>query len=222
MKIIGIVGGIASGKSLVAAELRRLGAGQLDADRAGHAVLDQPQIRATLVARWGKDVLGSDGKIDRSAVAKIVFAPTPDSLTERRFLENLTHPRIRQRLEEETATMAAQGAQAAVLDAPLLIEAGWISLCDYLIFVDAPRSVRQQRAATRGWSSSEFLAREATQASIHEKRTAADAVVDNGGTIPDIRAQLERLWQLWIGNDNTPGPGGDASTGSNPSDPAWG
>ena len=92
MKIIGIIGGIASGKSAVTAAFERLGAGRLDADRAGHAVLNEQAVRDAIVARWGEDVLGSDGKIDRSAVAKIVFAAPPRGPAEQRFLENLTHP----------------------------------------------------------------------------------------------------------------------------------
>ena len=201
MKTIGIVGGIASGKSAITAEFERLGAGRLDADRAGHAVLDEPAVRERIVARWGEDVLGSDGRIDRSAVAKIVFAPPPRGPVEQRFLENLTHPWIRRRLEEEAAKMVDRGIRVAVLDAPLLIEVGWDALCDEVLFIDAPTAIRRRRAAVRGWNTRVFHDREAAQADLKTKRTRADVVIDNSGTLEETRAQVRLLWERWAGKE---------------------
>ena len=138
MHILGLLGGVASGKSLVAGQLERLGAGVLDADRAGHEVLRMPEVEQAARERWGEAVFRPDGHIDRHRLAAIVFAPPPKGSEERRFLEELTHPRIRRLLEKEANGLAAAGFPAAVLDAPLLLEAGWDTLCHRLILVDAP------------------------------------------------------------------------------------
>ena len=98
MKILGLLGGVASGKSLVARQLAELGAVVLDADRAGHEALRLPGVEAAARRRWGDAVFGQDGHIDRSRLAKIVFAPPPDGPKERKFLETLTHPEIGRRL----------------------------------------------------------------------------------------------------------------------------
>src|SRR4029079_15511200 len=98
MQIIGLIGGVASGKSAVAAALARRGAVVLNADKLGHEVLKEPETRDALVARWGASVLGADHQISRPAVAKIVFAPTPEGAVEREFLEQIVHPGIRRRI----------------------------------------------------------------------------------------------------------------------------
>jgi dephospho-CoA kinase len=200
MKTIGLIGGIASGKTLVAAEFARLGAGILDADRAAHAALDAPNIRDAIVARWGTDVLTSDGTVGRSAVARRVFALPPDGPRNRQFLEKLIHPRARQIIEQERAGMAARGVPAVVVDAPLLLEAGWDAFCDAVVFVDAPVEVRSRRAAARGWSADELPTREATQIGIEAKRGRADAVIDNGGPVASTREQVKHVWDQLTGN----------------------
>src|SRR5262245_40039116 len=99
MKIVGLLGGIGSGKSTVAEMFRQLGAAVLDADKTGHEVLRQPAIRAAIGGRWGQAVIGPDGEIDRKALAKIVFAPPPEGPRELAELERITHPEIRNRLK---------------------------------------------------------------------------------------------------------------------------
>ena len=94
MKILGILGGVASGKSTVARQFAQLGAAVLDADRAGHEVLRLPEIEAAARRRWGEEAFGPDGRIDRQRLACIVFAPGPKGRREREFLEQLTHPEI--------------------------------------------------------------------------------------------------------------------------------
>src|SRR3954453_3994323 len=99
MKIIGLVGGVASGKSLVAQMLVELGAVHLDADRTGHAILaEDADVRRALINHWGDSILDSNGQMDRSAVARKVFGPSAAAAEERKFLEDLLHPRIRIRL----------------------------------------------------------------------------------------------------------------------------
>lgn len=195
MRVIGIVGGVASGKSRVAEQLRGLGAVVLDADRAGHEVLHEEEVRRALRERWGEEIFNDRGEIHRAAVARIVFAAPPRGPRERTFLEQITHPRIGARLREQAAEAERRGAPAVVLDAALLLEAGWHSLCDHILFVSAPRDLRWRRARQRGWSEAEFRAREAAQLPVEEKRRRAEHVIDNSGSEAETDRQVRRWWR---------------------------
>jgi len=199
MQLIGILGGVASGKSLVARQLARRGAAVLDADRAGHEVLRLPRIEAAARSRWGEVIFGRDGHIDRARLAKIVFADPPGGPEERKYLEELTHPEIARHLSRQAAEFSASSAAVAVLDAPLLLEAGWDKLCQKLVFVDAPRQTRLRRALARGWNKEDFAAREAVQESLDLKREHADVKIDNSGSPEQTEAQVERFWQSLAG-----------------------
>jgi dephospho-CoA kinase len=199
MKRIGILGGVASGKSLVAQALAELGAGVLDADRTGHQVLQSPEMEEAVRRRWGEGVFGPDGHVDRSRLAALVFGGGSAAAEQRRQLEQLLHPEIGRRLARETERMAAGGCAAAVLDAPLLVEAGWNKYCDWLVFVDAPRHVRLARARARGWSEKDFAAREGVQESLDSKRKVADVIIDNSGSPEETVAQVERFWRSHVG-----------------------
>ncbi len=198
MKILGLIGGVASGKSTVAEMFRKLGAGVLDADRAGHEALQLPHVRAAIGGRWGQDVLGADGEIDRKSLAKIVFAPPPDGPRELAELERITHPEIRKRLKSDVEKLANAGVSVAILDAPVMLKAGWDRFCGSLAFVDAPADQRLQRALARGWTAEEFKRREASQESVEEKRRRADFVLDNSRDVSYIQSQVERCWQLLL------------------------
>jgi len=198
MQVIGILGGVASGKSLVARQLAELGAGLLDADRAGREVLRLPGVEAAARERWGERVFGPDGRIDRERLSEVVFAPPPDGPPERLFLEQLTHPEIGRRIAQRAAELAGAGVRVAILDAPLILEAGWDKLCTRLLFVDAPRRARLARAIARGWTEEGFAAREAVQLPLDQKRRVADRVVDNSGPPEQTRTELERLWPLLV------------------------
>jgi len=199
MIVIGVVGGIASGKSEVTAALRGLGAEVLDGDRMGHEVLEEPAVRQALVRRWGAAVLDAHGRVDRRRVAAIVFAPPPAGPEERTYLEQLTHPRIGQRLRERLAALTQQGrAPAAVLDAALLIEAGWDRFCQRLLFVEAPRAQRLARARGRGWTAAEFDAREAAQEPLAAKQARAQVIIDNSSSLESTFAQVERFWRCTV------------------------
>jgi len=195
MLTLGLVGGIASGKSQVASSLHDLGATVLDADRAGHEVLRQPDVIAALKARWGDGILDSSGQVSRREVAKIVFADGKDK--EKEFLEQLTHPRIQMRMQQEIARAQALSPppRVLVLDAALLFEAGWDKLCDKNLFVDAPRDLRLERAVSRGWSAQQFAAREAAQLPVEDKRARADIVIRNVRTLEALREVVRLTWR---------------------------
>lgn len=197
--VVGLIGGIASGKSSVAREFERLGAARFDADRAAHEVLAGPDVRKLLVERWGREILDAEGSPDRAAIAARVFRPPPDGPRELQFLESVTHPRVAERLAEALRQAATAGRRVAVLDVPKLVEAGMHRACDHVVFVEAPVDVRRQRALARGWSQTEFAAREAAQESLEEKRRLADGVIDNGGPPSATRAQVERFWRQFTG-----------------------
>ena len=199
MKTIGLVGGVASGKSLVAKLFVEFGAGLLDADRTGHEVLaHDPEVRAALVERWGPSILASDGTIDRSAVAARVFGEGEPAAREREFLENLLHPRIGAVLAEIKSQFVAAGQKAVVLDAPLLLEAGWGPLCDVIVMVEADRNTRLARAQQRGWNAAEFARREASQWPVEKKRAAAHASLANTGSSDELRAAVCAIWNHTI------------------------
>jgi dephospho-CoA kinase len=198
MKVIGLLGGVASGKSMVAEQLASCGAKVINADLIGHEVLRKPAIEAAARKRWGEKVLGADGRIDRRRLAEMVFASSPDGLQDRAYLEELTHPEIVRIIKQQLESLARSAVEAAVLDAPLLWEAGLDKLCDKLVFVDLPPEVRLQRALARGWRKEDFAAREDAQKSLDFKRGRADVVIDNSGSPEQTQAQVRRLWQTLI------------------------
>lgn len=199
MKTIGLVGGVASGKSLVGHMLVELGAGLLDADRTGHTVLaEDTDVRETLRQQWGDGILTPTGKVDRAEVAKRVFAQTAAGTADREFLESVLHPRIRERLNRLRGQFATEGKPAVVLDAPLLLEAGWRPLCDVILYVDVSREKRLERAKTRGWTADEFARREASQWPVDKKRAAATAIIPNNGTEADLHAAVQNFWRKYV------------------------
>jgi len=188
--IIGLAGGVGSGKSTVAGILRDLGCFVTNSDEQARAALRDPEIKQTLVRWWGDRVLdATTGEIDRSVVASIVF----NDREERRRLETLTHPWIEARRREEFAA-APPGTKAYVIDAPLLFEAGLDRACDSVIFVDAPEAIRQARVqASRGWDSGELARRESAQMPLDLKRKRAHHMVQNDGDLPELQRQVSRI-----------------------------
>jgi dephospho-CoA kinase len=184
--IIGLAGGIGSGKSTVATILARLGCMVTDSDADGRAALADPAVRDELVSWWGEGILDEDGHVDRRRIAGIVFAD-PE---ERTRLERLTHPWIELRRREQWED-ADPDTVAFVIDAPLLMEAGLDERCDAVIFVDADRAVRLDRVARdRGWEASELARREESQLPLDVKRRRADYVVRNDGELSELEDQV--------------------------------
>jgi dephospho-CoA kinase len=193
--VIGLVGGIGSGKSWVAELLAQRGARVISGDEAGHEALRQPEIRERIRQRWGSQVLNGQGEVDRRKLGAMVFQDP----RQRQELETIVHPWIEERLREEIAAAAREpGVGLIVLDAAILLEAGWSRVCDAIVYVHAPRPVRLRRIAEqRGWSVDEVEARERAQLPLTEKATRADHVVENTGDRAAVARQIDRLVRDW-------------------------
>ena len=177
--VIGIAGGIGSGKSTVARAFAQRGFVIVDADAEAKAALDRPEVRATLAEWWGPGVLNPDGSVNRSEVARRVFSVE----VERRRLEGLIHPLVRKTHAQavDLARRAPGGpAPGLVMDTPLLFEAGIDRECDAVIFIEASRATRLERVRrSRGWDEAEFDRREASQWPLDRKRAACRFVIHN-------------------------------------------
>jgi dephospho-CoA kinase len=199
--IIGIVGGIGSGKSAVAnwvAEHARVSV--LDADKLGHQALQNPDVKQALSRRFGNAICAADGTIERSALAREVFGSDACHAQARHDLETIVHPEIGRQVAEGVALAAAQGQDAVLLDAAILLEAGWRMKCDLVVFIDTPDDVRLERVrSARGWSENELRRRESSQWSLTEKRRESDLIVVNDRDLEDAGTQLlESLKQLGV------------------------
>ena len=200
MHIVGIIGGIASGKTSVAREFEKLGASVIDADAIGREVLTHPEVIDALTERWGSNILSANGNIDRSAVARIVFAPDDSGPIELKFLEALTHPLIGNRIESEIQRLRDEVKPPfVVLDAAVLLKTKWDQHCDEILFVEVPLEIRLQRAIDRGWSAEQFTAREEAQTPVAEKRRRADQVIDNSGDLTTLAEQIRICRNRWVG-----------------------
>lgn len=189
--IIGLTGGIGSGKSTVAGFLRNLGAAVIDADQLNHEELDSPEVLQQLRLWWGAEVVGPDGRADREVIRRIVGGDA----AQRRRLEDLVHPRIdRRRRELADQYQIDPSVRAIVLDAPLLHEVGLDRKCDCLVFVDADRAVRLDRVRSRGWSPQDLERFEKSQLPLDTKRDRADYRVVNNSDIADLRRQVEDVF----------------------------
>lgn len=193
MKVVGVTGGIGSGKSAASAILRELGATVIDADKVGHQVYEPgtPCWR-DLVAAFGEGILGPGGSIDRQRLGARVFA---DPLLLRK-LNALVWPRIADAVRERIAAMRAEGLAAPVIvEAAVLIEAGWQTLVDEVWVVTTTREHAIERVvATRGLSRGEVERRLANQVSDAERAKGAACVIRNDGTLDELRRSLERCW----------------------------
>ena len=189
--IIGVTGGIASGKSTVALAFAALGIPWVDADDVAREVVEpgEPAL-AEIVARFGEQVLHSDGRLNRRALREIVFAEP----AERRWLEGVTHPRIRQRLIAHLERMQTEGAPYVLLVSPLLFESGQSQLVDRCLVIDVPESLQIARTAARD-EVGEAQARAiiAAQMSRSERLARADDIIDNSRGEAELTAQVAEL-----------------------------
>ncbi len=195
--IIGILGGIGSGKSTVAREFGALGCGCVDADALGHELYERPDVLAALRARFGEGVCDPSGRVDRKKLGQAAFA-SPESLS---ALNEIMHPRIRQRIIEQIERLRNQaGWQAIVVDAALLLETDWHELCDVFVYVDAPQQERRGRVeAARAWDEETWRRRENSQKTLDIKKARAEYVIDNRFSDSclheQVRSVLQRILQ---------------------------
>ena len=194
MKIIGLTGGIACGKSTVSRALRALGAAIIDADALAHE-LSQPEqpIFNAYVERFGREIVTAGGTLDRAAIAARVFADP----AVRAEVDAIAHPLIRTAAEERLRVTRAEGKKAAVLDVPLLFEAGWDVLADevWVVALPAEEQLARLLARDKSMSEGEARARISAQMPLAEKCARADIVIDNSGTVKETRECIEQLWR---------------------------
>jgi dephospho-CoA kinase len=188
---VGLTGGIASGKSLVAAELAARGAIIIDADVLAREVVEPgtPGL-AAIIERFGSQVV-TDGRLDRAHLAEIVFADP----AARRDLERIVHPAVRARAEE--LERAAGSAAVVVHVIPLLVETGQQGGFDLVVTIDVDHETQIQRMMARnGFSRAEAESRIAAQAAREDRRAAADVVLDNSGNVAQLKDQIDELWAV--------------------------
>jgi len=192
--VVGVLGGVASGKSEVTRHLERLGALVIHADTIGHQVLEEPAVIEALIRKFGEAIMDTNThRIDRPKVAMLVFGNQPEAVENRRYLESVVHPRIRTRIRESLdRALGQENLAMVVIDAPLLIESGWVDHCDRVLFVDTPIEIRRMRAHSRGWSDQQFSDRESAQVSIEAKQAAATDRIDNSGTLEALQQSVEQ------------------------------
>jgi len=193
MKVIGLTGGIGSGKSTVAQFLQELGAVIIDADKVGHEVLKpNTEVWRQVVAVFGRQILKPDGDIDRKKLGEIVFS-NPEHLAR---LNQLMHPPIYKAVTAQLEEYRRQGARVVVVEAPLLIEAGWTSLIDEVWVTAAPETTILRRLKEgMGLSQAQSLARIRSQLPAKERLKHADVVIDTDSSLDEVKAKVKELWQ---------------------------
>ena len=186
--IIGIAGGIGSGKSFVARLFGEMGCAVISSDDLVHAAYADEQVKQTVRQWWGDGVVQPDGNVDRRAIGRIVFADA----AQRQRLEGLLHP-IVDRIRTTQMSAAPPATAAFVWDSPLLFETGLNRRCDAVVFVEADPAVRLVRVARRGWDAAEMAKREKNQWPLDKKRALADYALDNTADAAQTRDHVSRL-----------------------------
>lgn len=192
MKIIGLTGGIASGKSTASNILKTFGATIIDADILAHKVIEKgkPALKE-IVETFGKDILRKDGILDRKKLGKIVFADKRKLKT----LNAIVHPPVHKLSEELFEIEKAKGTEKIIYDSPLLIEENLMDRVDevWLVYVD-PKTQLERLIKRNGFSREEAMDRIESQLSLEEKKRYADVLIDNNGGIERLEKQLREVW----------------------------
>ena len=192
MRIIGLTGGIATGKSAVSAMLRDLGTAVIDADEIAREVVVPGSPAFLDIQGRFPDAIGPDGRLDRAKLAAVIFG----NAQERAALNAIIHPRIHQAFLEKKATLAKRGVPLAIYDAALLIENDLQYEMDGVILVTAPREVQIARLKQRnGLTRDEAKARLSSQMPLSEKKRFASWIIDNSGDLSSLRAQVAKVWK---------------------------
>ncbi|MDN3515009.1 MAG: dephospho-CoA kinase [Candidatus Brocadia sp.] len=195
-KIIGITGGISSGKSTVARMLASMGAEFIDADEICHRLILVKKVKDKIVERFGNTILDNYGKIDRARLAEIVFQDETclDNLC------NILHPIVIEQIRSKVVEIEKRGRRKAiVIDAALLEESDLSLMCDFIIFVNTGKDHRMSRSKIcRHWQDGELEKRERFQMTLEDKRKKADYIIDNNFTEDNTFRQIKEFWQLYI------------------------
>jgi dephospho-CoA kinase len=196
--IIGILGGVGSGKSTVAAEFAKLGCEVIDADKIAHELLDKPAVKKKVVACFGKAILNPTGKISRRKLARIVFADAGKLSKLNKIIHPLVFKEVR-KLKSEAEHQSK--VKAIVLDMPLLVEVGWAKRCDKLIFVECKQRIRAKRAKKMGiLDENKLKIRENFQISLDKKKSIADNIIDNNSGFSALAGQVTDIFSGIMGN----------------------
>ncbi|MEJ7834246.1 MAG: dephospho-CoA kinase [Nocardioides sp.] len=195
---VGLTGGVASGKSTVSAILAELGAVVIDADALAREVVERgtPGL-AAVVAEFGAELLTAEGDLDRPAMGRLVFGDEPA----RRRLEAIVHPLVLERIMELESQATSEGTDDVVIhDIPLLVESGRADTFDAVIVVDVPNEVQIDRMISdRGWTREEAESRIAAQATREERLAIASHVIDNTGSLDDLRIRVTEVAEEFRG-----------------------
>lgn len=197
--ILGVLGGIGSGKSTVTEMFAALGAEILDADAIAHELIEQEETKSMLRQWWGDEVIGADGKVNRKKIQEKVFSDAQELVR----LEKLLHPEVRKRIEKKIDAFREGDGKLLVLDVPLLASSPLRGFCDEIIFVNSDETIRETRVKTRGWKSGERERRESFQAPEKEKISLAGSIINNSGSLDETRRQVESLYESLLAVDFT-------------------
>ena len=200
--VVGILGGIGSGKSTVVRQVKDLRLQIIDADRIGHDLLSAPEILDQLRAAFDSSIFDDTREVIRPRLAQVVFGETAEHANALSRLNQSIHPAIRQEIQRQILSVPP-GIDALIIDAALLLEAGWADQCSALVFIETPQVQRIERVKTnRNWTADELCRREQTQLPVSEKRSRCDYVVDNSGS-PE-QAGLQMLSLIHISEPTRP------------------
>ncbi len=193
MKVIGLTGGIGSGKSTISRFLAELGALIIDADKVGHELLKpNTEIWQQVVAAFGRQILTPGGEINRRKLGRLVFG-SPRRLS---LLNQLMHPEMKKAVNARLLEHRRQGASVVVLDAPLLVEAGWTELVDEVwVTIASETTVLERLEQQTGLSQAEALARIRSQLPAKELIKHADVVINTELSLNELRTKVKKLWQ---------------------------
>lgn len=193
MMVVGLTGGICSGKSTIAEMFQRLGATVIDADQVAHALVEPGQpLFETVASAFGREIVGADGRIDRRRLGAMVFAD-PEA---RRRLEAILHPAIIEECEWRIRQAEVSGTSLCLVNAALLIESGWHARCDAVILVEASEAIQLDRlVGSRGLSRDEAMLRIRSQMPQHKKRRHARYVIENDGPLKETERQVKAVWE---------------------------
>jgi dephospho-CoA kinase len=193
-RFVGLTGGIGAGKSEALAAFERLGAATLSTDRVAHDLLDDPEVKAALVERWGEEI-APNGQVDREKVGEIVFGDRGELA----WLESITHPRVGAHVLEWRRSLGA-GVEVAVVEVPLLFEAAMQGAFDATVAVVADDELRDARLRQRGQGGLE--GREARQLEQAEKARRADHVIRNDASLEELESEVRRVIEQLRGREN--------------------